>query len=124
MRSAVAIACRLLLALFFYRGSHGAEQLDVEQQHLVRERAVRSVREFRRDDELGLGADLHQLQRLGPARDHARDGKRGRLAALIGIVELRAVVGQVVSPTAAVSSSPKRRAALTASEREVAFNLR
>src|SRR5690606_1264950 len=69
-------------------------QLDLEDQG----RAARDARpppvavgDVGRADDLRLAARLHLLERLGPAGDDAGELELGRLAALVGAVELGAV---------------------------------
>jgi hypothetical protein len=70
------------------------EQFDFEHQHLVRtdrRRRLLAIGQLRRDPELELGTDRHQLQALGPARDHALQRHHRRLATIVGAVEGLAV---------------------------------
>ena len=71
------------------------QQLDVENQRRIRAdlaaRAAFAVSQIRRNVQLPLGSDRHQLQRLGPALDDLPDRERRGLAALVRAIELRAV---------------------------------
>src|ERR1700746_258670 len=53
--------------------------------------AAIAVGEVGGDEELPLRSDWHQLQRFGPALDHAVHGEAGGLSALVGAVEFFAV---------------------------------
>src|SRR5436190_17068619 len=65
--------------------------LDPQQFHFKNKRGIRpderigsafAIRELRRDEQLPLVADLHQLQRLDPSGNNAIHLERDRLAAL------------------------------------------
>ena len=72
-----------------------AEQFHLENQYAVgrnrRGRALVAVSQSGRDEQLPLVANLHQLQRLGPSRDHAVDRETGGLTTLNRAVEDRPV---------------------------------
>src|SRR5262249_31996177 len=83
-------------------GSSGTPRLldDLEQLHLedqrrpplyLRRRPAGPVGDGRGTADPALAADLHELQRLRPARDDAVEGKRHRLLALQRAVEHGAV---------------------------------
>ena len=71
------------------------QQLDLEVQRGVgRDHAARAALAVGNGGwagQLGLATGLHALYALGPAGDHAVEGKLGGLAALVGAVELLAV---------------------------------
>src|SRR5262245_22415556 len=77
-----------------------ARSLDLEQLHLEAQRgagldqlalAGLPVGDRGRAVDLGLAADVHQLQTLGPAGNHAVEREDRGLVALVRAVELRAV---------------------------------
>src|SRR5690606_26302957 len=71
------------------------EQFDIEHEGGVRGdaagRSGAAVGELGGDPEAVLRADRHQLQALGPARDHLAQAEGGRVVALVGAVEHGAV---------------------------------
>ena len=71
------------------------DQLDVKDKSFtgtdVSTCAAIAVGEIGGNEELPLRSDRHQLQRFGPALDHASDGKRSRLSTLVRAVEFFAV---------------------------------
>ena len=89
------------LGLRLRTGSGLRLRLDGHKLHLEDERfiwadgaaigATFAVSKVGRNEELPLGADRHELQRLGPTLDYLPNGKCGRLAALVRTVEFRAI---------------------------------
>src|SRR5271155_1366324 len=69
------------------------DQLHVKNERLIGTNrpaacSARSISEIGGNIELPLRSHGHELQRLSPTLDHAADLKLGRLAALVGVVEL------------------------------------
>ena len=86
--------CRTMLEGLFItvRSRANLDELHVEHEHGVwfdqRRRRASAVCELALDDEFPLVAFLHQLHRLGPARDDLIRRERRRLTALIRRVKL------------------------------------
>ncbi len=73
-------------------------------------RPLLAVGQVLRDPQLVLAADRHQLQRLGPARDHRRQAEFGRLVAIVGTVEHGAVQQRATVMHAHVGAGSRLRA--------------
>src|SRR5579871_1088055 len=83
-----------LVRFFLFLGLN-REQFHFEDQSgigaNVGARAALAVSQVGGDKNLILGSDGHQLQRFGPSFNHAADGERGRLTALVAGIEFGAV---------------------------------
>ncbi len=86
------------------------EELDVEDEHALGSARLALVREVLGNPEASLLADDHQLQSLGPARDHAPERERDGLGPAPGLERRDRAVEHlpVGRPAACSSPSPCR----------------